>query len=137
VIHLIRDGRGFCNSWVKNRDSNKEAGFEVAAHGWNDYILQVDEFSDRYPEVPVLTVRYEDLFTNLEDQESKIQDFLNLTGKWEKIGGHSFHILGNRMRRSFSGDKQQDLSWQSELSLEQIKQIELIMKKQLRRYDFI
>lgn len=137
VIHLIRDGRGFCNSWVKNRGCSKESGLEVAANDWNDYILQVDEFSNRYPEVPVLTVKYEDLCRDLEVQQSRIQDFMSLAGRWEKVGGNPFHILGNRMRRSFSGDIQEDLSWQSELSSEQVEQIESIMKKQLERYGYI
>ena len=137
IIHLIRDGRGFCNSWVKNRGVSKEEGLQVAARDWNNYILQVDEFSKRYPDVPVLTVKYEDLCMYLDRQKSKIYKFLGLTGIWGIIGGNSFHILGNRMRRSFSGEIQQDLSWQAELSNEQIELIESIMKKQLKRYNFL
>lgn len=137
VIHLIRDGRGFCNSWIKNRSANKEKGLKIAARDWNNYITRVDTFSKRYPDIPVLTLKYEDLCTDLYLQYSKITNFLDTSGKWHKECGNPFHILGNRMRRSFNGKIKQDLSWQTELDLDDIKVIESIMKDQMERYGYI
>lgn len=137
VIHLVRDGRGFCNSWVKNRSADKEDGLKIAARDWNNYISQADEFSNRYPDIPVLTLKYEDLCNNLSFQQLKIQEFLDVSGEWDKGSSRTFHILGNRMRRSFNGEIKQDLSWQSELSAGQIKSIERIMKEQMERYGCV
>ena len=137
VIHLIRDGRGFCNSWVKNRGIDREEGLKTAAIDWNNYIAQVDEFSNRYPDIPVLIVKYEDLCTSLDLQHIRVQEFLGLSSSWKGWTGKPFHILGNRMRRSFTGKIKQDLTWQSELSPEQIAFVESIMKNQLERYGYI
>ena len=37
VIHLVRDARGFCNSWSKNRGVDLITGLQAAIKCWNDY----------------------------------------------------------------------------------------------------
>jgi len=63
LLHLVRDGRAFCCSFIKARKL-PISSVSLAAKEWQKYIKDVDKFSNRFPGIPVKTVRYEDLCRN-------------------------------------------------------------------------
>lgn len=138
VIHLVRDGRGFCNSWAKNNKIDLKYRLKEATSTWNDYISLVDEFSSGHQEIPILTIRYEDLCNNIESCKSSITDFIELKSDWVSNNTNSrAHILGNRMRNSYLGTIKEDLSWKHELQQDLITEMESQMLANLKRFKYI
>lgn len=111
IIHLIRDGRGFCYSYIKNNRLPKEK-LPQAAKAWLEYIQLVDIFSFRHPNIPVMTIRHEDLCRNPKAGSSDICEFLELffDDNMSKGINKQYHILGNVMRKSFNGKAKENLS---------------------------
>lgn len=138
VLHLIRDGRGFCNSFIKNKKLSK-AHLPEAAAAWLEYIDMVETFSKRYPSLPMLTVRYEDLCADLEQNLRRICAFLGVDFDGKMINGSekTYHILGNAMRKTFTGEVREDLSWKTRLTAGEINQITALMEKGLRKYGYL
>lgn len=140
IIYLVRDGRGFCSSWLKNRDKSPEIHIDTAIDKWIEYNSLVKDFSNHYPKTPILTVRYEDLCTDVNSTISKICQFSGV--EYDK-NLHSFnpstpyHVLGNRMRRTFSGKVEEDKSWESRLTKEQISLINDRANNDLCKFGYI
>ena len=135
VIHLIRDGRGFSGSDLKNTP-NQTVSMSVGE--WLGYIAQVDRFSKSFPSVPVLNVRYEDLCRTTEKTLRAIYEFIGIP--YQQAGTDFMddaHILGNRMRRSFSGAIVEDTSWKQRLDPDTQKILTSRMQKQLERFGYI
>ncbi|QPG06422.1 sulfotransferase domain-containing protein [Salinimonas marina] len=137
LIHLVRDGRAFCNSYKKNRKLT-EKDLNFAAQEWNDYIQLVDNLANKFSNVNTLTIRYEDLCNNKHRVGLEISKFLKLSSskKFEEDNSTS-HILGNRMRKDFNFDIVEDLSWKQELSENTISAISKVMKKNLHRFNYL
>lgn len=135
IIHLVRDGRGFSNSYRKNTNT---PNLEIAAHRWNAEIRKVDEFQSRHPSVAVLRVRYEDLCRNLEQSMLTVREFLSLPTDdlpdFARPGDH--HVIGNRMRNSFDGVIREDLAWRESITGEELMRINEIMHKGLARFGY-
>jgi Sulfotransferase family len=138
AIHLIRDGRAFCNSYLKNKKLLRSQ-LPSAAHFWLKDVRKVDLFHRRFPAVPLLHVRYEDLCDDLKATAMRICDFLEIPydAAMESQKRGSFHILGNRMRKSFDGLVQKDLAWKTELTPQEIDQITAVMEVALRRFNYL
>ncbi|QCZ92931.1 sulfotransferase [Salinimonas iocasae] len=138
IIFLIRDGRAFCNSYRKNRNVSESDMIRVAKE-WNQYIHLVDEFHKRHENIKMINVRYEDLCNNKNEVFDKMKEFLNLDSLSEfETDKLPSHILGNRMRKNFNFDIQEDNSWESELSSQTVSKIEVIMLRNLLlRYNYI
>ena len=60
MVHLIRDGRAFCYSFLKNKKLNRKH-IPMAAKVWKKSIRKVDTLRGRFPHVQILDVRYNDL----------------------------------------------------------------------------
>lgn len=138
VLYVVRDGRGFCNSYRKHH--------EVPAHElgstarlWLDHIAAFDILVARYPKLPMMAIRYEDLCHDLEGTMRKACETLGLPFDERVLGQQldEYHLLGNRMRMSFDGKVKEDLSWQTELRSEEILSISNIMKPALERFAYI
>lgn len=138
IIHLVRDGRGFCYSYIKNNRLPKDKLPHVAK-AWLEYIELVDIFSLRYPDIPVMIIRYEDLCSNLNGALSQVCEFLELPSEDSMTKGFSkpYHMLGNAMRKTFDGKVKEDLSWQSTLTHGEIAKITNLMKNNLTRFGYI
>lgn len=137
IIHLVRDGRGFCFSWVKNQHIPISRITE-GAKAWLDYIKLVDAFARRYPDIPILLVRYEDLCRSPGDCLDKVFSFLGVQHEDVILkNNHKAHILGNRMRHSFHGCISEDTSWAAKLDPECKSLITFRMKKQLHRFGYL
>lgn len=137
IIHLVRDGRGFCFSYLKNEKLPRSKLTE-AAQAWVEHINYVDMFSRRYPDISILTIRYEDLCNNLNMTMSRCVDFFEagLSGDYVYDGNKDYHMLGNKMRKHFDGKVKEDLSWRKEFTPSEITTITDIMENDLIRLGY-
>ena len=136
AIHMVRDGRGFCVSYRKH--IRPVPTWPDAARAWLGYIAQVDQFSRSFPSVPVLEVRYEDLCRSTAEVIRSACQFLEIP--CEEPGAdvmENAHILGNRMRRTFSGAIVEDVSWREELNDKTRRQLTSMMQRQLARFGYL
>jgi hypothetical protein len=134
VLHLIRDGRGFCASYLKNSRPN----LTEAAKTWLGYIARVDRFAEGFPAIPLLTVRYEDLCRSTDETIHKICRFLEVPYENLCVGEKKqAHILGNRMRRTFDGSILEDTSWKQKLDRESQIRLTSIMRRELERFGYL
>lgn len=135
ALHLIRDGRGFCSSDLKNTPNQT---ITASVKEWLAYIAQVDRFAQAFPSVPVLIVRYEDLCRATEKTLRAIYEFIGVP--YEQAGAgimNDAHILGNRMRKAFSGTIVEDTSWKEKLDPDTQRLLTSLMKRQLERFGYI
>ncbi len=137
IIYLIRDGRGFCWSYLKNHNFSTDQ-LNTAAIAWQKYISMVDEFQRRYPHVEVLVVRYEDLCKKLENTLSEVCEFLGIEYDSTMISQPTnHHLFGNRMRTSFDGIVREDLSWMKSFTDNDVRALTELIKDDLTRFGYI
>ena len=137
VVHLVRDGRAFANSYRKNRHMDLSA-LPEAAERWNSYIAEVDRLGRQDARVKVLTVRYEDLCRGPEGFMHELLGFLEVP--FEPLLEQTrtdLHVLGNRMRRSFGNEIREDRSWETELGDGEIMQLENLLGESLSRFKYV
>ena len=136
VLHIIRDGRGFCYSYLKNERSKPT--LSQAARTWLRYIEQVDTFSKRFPAIPILTVRYEDLCRSTAETVGSICRFFEINYEDLRIDATiQTHILGHEMRKTFTGIVKEDTIWREALTREDQKNMILLMGEMLKRFGYI
>jgi len=138
IIHLVRDGRAFCNSYLKNKRLSSSQ-LKTPAHMWLESIYRVDTFHARYPEIPILRVHYEDLCRHFSTKLTEVCKFLGFDydEQMESSLADDNHIIGNRMRKTFSGRVKEDQSWKQELSKQNVTLITDIMREQLARFSYL
>ncbi len=138
MIHLIRDGRAFCYSFLKN-NSLPKSSIPIAAKLWNRAITKVDTLNRRFPHVKMLDVRYNDLCSDPETELKKICEFLQVPFDVQLFDycKEDMHLIGNRMRFKFTGEIMEDLSWKVNLNDKDISNINKLVKHNLRRFNFI
>jgi len=137
VLHLIRDGRGFCASYLRN-ESAQPPTVSGGVKTWVRHIAQVDAFSRSFPSIPLLSVRYEDLCRSTEQTIRAVCQFLEVP--YEDVSAgimKDTHILGNDMRRSFNGTIIESTSWRKTLDLDTQAAITSLMRPQLERFGYL
>ena len=136
VLHLIRDGRGFCASYTRNENSRPSPA--EAAVRWLRYIEQVDGFSRAYPSVPVLTIRYEDLCRSTEETLRGICRFLEIPHEDLTAGTtKQAHILGHDMRKTFDGKIVENARWKETLDPRTQAELTARMQDALGRFGYL
>ena len=136
VVFLIRDGRGFCASYLKN--TQPPPSLTESAQRWLAHIVRVDRFAKGFPSIPLLTVRYEDLCRSTEETIRTICQFVEIPYENLAVGRmKEAHILGNRMRKTFSGTIVEDVSWKQKLDQTSQRRLTSIMKRQLERFGYL
>lgn len=136
ALHLVRDGRGFCASYVKNK--RPVPAWPDAAETWVRYIAQVDQFSRDFPAVPVMVVKYEELCRSTAEVMRAVCQFLGVP--YEEARAElkkDTHILGNRMRRTFNGVIVEDSSWREKLDDGMQKDLTSRMRRQLAQFGYL
>ncbi|MFI4886799.1 MAG: sulfotransferase, partial [Steroidobacterales bacterium] len=136
VLHLVRDGRAFCTSYLKN--THPVPTWTDAAEAWVSYVEQVDQFSRAFPSIPVLLVRYEDLCRSTPEVLRTVCRFLEIS--YEEPPADMMkdaHILGNRMRRTFSGAIVENTSWREKLDNSTQMELTSLMKPQLQQFGYL
>jgi hypothetical protein len=122
LVHLVRDPRGFVNSFCKRKGQERwKEGAKIWA--WtNGAVLR-----SLKPEIPAgsyLLARYEKLCESPEKMLSEICQFLGLQpiDLVSAVNERPHHIIGNRMRlRKFHGIRL-DRLWQENLTPEQLRE---------------
>lgn len=136
AIHLVRDGRAFCYSYMKNENGRRT--LRDASDTWLRYVAQVDTFMETFPQVPVLTVRHEDLCRSTVETVKRICNFLEIPYEDVRTGaGKEAHILGHEMRRVFRGEIKEDTSWQTKLDPGALSALSSTMRGQLKRFGYL
>ena len=120
VINLHRDGRGVANSNRKHLDTS----MRDASATWARDAAEIDRLTHQLRDVPVVTIRYEDLCREPEKVLATITDELGLNRmdlqpQAFKEGNH--HILGNSMRLNSVSEIRFDETWRSELSEQELQ----------------
>lgn len=137
VIHMIRDGRGFSNSYLKHW-GHETGKVETPARLWLRYISEVDKFAKAYPSVPLLTVRYEDLCRSTTETMKLVYRFLEVPyEEFDPAAPHVTHLLGNRMRHRFDGKIREDTAWKTEMDAQTLRRVTSIMESGLRRFGYL
>ncbi|MFX0196599.1 MAG: sulfotransferase [Candidatus Hodarchaeota archaeon] len=138
IIHLVRDGRGFCLSFLQNNQLPRRKLAE-AAKSWLEYIELIDTLSFRHPSLPLMTLRYEDLCENPEQTLSAVCEFLEIPFDNTMMKGTNkpYHVLGHGMRKTFDGKIRQNLSWQRKFTSDEIDKITDLMKRGLQRFGYV
>ncbi|HJS89966.1 MAG TPA: sulfotransferase [Steroidobacteraceae bacterium] len=137
ALHLIRDGRGFCSSYL-GHTASQNPPVSDSAKAWLRYIAQVDRFASAFPSVPIMMVKYEDLCRSTEQTIRLICNFMEIPYENRRPSTmDDVHILGNRMRRDFRGTIVEDTSWKEKLDPRTQRVLTSLMKRQLARFGYL
>jgi hypothetical protein len=137
AIHLVRDGRGFCFSYLKNNKLPRTR-LALAARKWLGSLRAVDRFRARMPHIPMLSIRYEDLCHDVPATLQRVCDFLDLPydPALERTEPGNGHLLGNRMRLTFDGRVEQCVGWQHEFTGAEIAFLDRELRSGLEAYQY-
>lgn len=137
VVNLVRDGRAFCYSYIKN-EGLSNTDLSRATSYWNNYLDLSDRFRTSFPNVGFIDIRYEDICRDQKGTLGSLYKFLNLEYQPFNINNENkAHILGNRMRKTFTGEIREHIEWKSCMSQSEIRYMNLGMQKHLAKYGYI
>lgn len=124
IIHLLRDPRGWCNS----RRKNFNEPLEQTAHRWVEQNSRISKIISRIPQSQNITLRYEEFCEDPQSAMMRIWTLADLPTITlpDDLNTIQHHLLGNRMRTQRNLKITQDLSWQTQLSIDEQKTIEQI-----------
>jgi len=94
VVHLIRDPRGYAAACKKYYP---ESTAEKLAMEWAATHTRIRRLASAFPEVPFLTIRYEELAEDIKAATGKVFDFMGLKGEHEvseTLDSRKNHMLG-------------------------------------------
>jgi hypothetical protein len=134
VVHLTRDGRGACNSFMRVYS----AGMAEAALEWRRTNEECERLMEALPSSSGLRLRYEDLCA---DPEASLSSIYGLVGvgcpeRREDFKSIEHHILGNAMRLRPEGRIRQDEKWRSSLSRRDLDTFDEVAGELNRRYGY-
>lgn len=112
AIHLIRDGRGVTNSYMRHNKTTMSR----AARQWLQTQRECDRMAKHLGDSRCLTVYYEALCREPERTLTAIYHFLGLTAKTDSASHRTKHIMGNQMRLGSLQDIRLDEKWKHTLS---------------------
>ncbi len=135
VIHLVRDGRGVVNSYMKHYRVDTRA----AAREWVSAERECDRVLSRLSPSNVLTITYEDLCGDPQAVVGRILTFVGLdqTLQGTRSSASGFHILGNKMRLDSTGSIAVDETWKKDLRSEDLDVFEAMAGARNRRHGYI
>ena len=137
VINLVRDGRAFCHSYIKNRSLDINS-IEKAAKEWKEHIHRTDNYFSSFRGIDFINVRYEDLCDNTDETMNSVFKFLDLPYEdLLSLPAYEMHILGNRMRKTFNGQIIKNTDWKEAFSNSAVKQIDSIIGPELQRFNYV
>ena len=112
TIHLIRDGRGVTNSYMRNQKMPMAQAAQEWLHTQKECNRMIRLLGNRR----CLTVFYENLCHEPEKNLTSIYNFLGLEPEIKPSPSRTKHIMGNRMRLSQLKDICLDEKWKKTLS---------------------
>lgn len=117
AIHLIRDGRGVTNSYMRHN----KTGMAKAAKEWRHTQQECDRMSKILGSRHCLTVNYENLCLEPAKTLATIYQFLELRPELSTSSTRTKHIMGNQMRLGSLQDIRLDEKWKQTLSPEDLQ----------------
>lgn len=134
IIHIVRDGRDVCLSWMKL--SMGPENLPIAAYAWRKHINEKRRWGARHPD-RYCEIRYEDLLEMPEREIRKICAFIGIAFHSQMLQFHhgemaraisnsSTHALLNQPIDPTNREK-----WRSNMSAEDIAFFEWIAHKEL------
>jgi len=135
VIHLLRDGRGIANSYMKHYNVDMRS----AAREWVSTETTCERVLSGISPKNAMTVKYEEICQNSQQTLDRVLEFTGLgltTLESQKPASHC-HILGNNAARlSFCNSVITDEKWKRELLEEELNDFELIAGAMNRRNGY-
>ena len=134
VLHLVRDGRGVTNSYMRHYNVSMEKASQEWCHTYRECNGVIQELrNDTY-----VTIHYEDLCRNPQETMTKIYDFLGLEADLGDLQFKSFehHILGNQMRLASTEEIKLDEKWKIALTNRELEIFEHTAGKLNRLYGY-
>jgi len=116
VIHLIRDGRGVTNSYMRHNN----ATMAQAAKEWMHTQRECDRMRRMLGSNLCLPVHYENLCREPEKFLNVISQFLGLVPELSTSSTRINHIMGNQMRLGSLQNIRLDEKWKQTLSAEDL-----------------
>lgn len=116
VIHLIRDGRGITNSYMRHNN----ATMAQAAQEWVQTQQECNRMARLLGKSRCLTVHYEELCHKPEKTLTAIHQFLGLEPGASSSSKRTKHIMGNQMRLGSLQDIRLDEKWKQAISVEDL-----------------
>lgn len=135
AIHLVRDVRGFVASTLR-RGLSRDAA--TAAQDWVKTHRRAEITLKSWPEEKHIRIRYEDLCQNPKSTLENLYDFCEVAphARMQDFREISQHIIGNEMRLRSESEITLDERWKTQLTAEQLIEIERIAGAFARRYGY-
>ena len=133
TIHIVRDGRGTSNSYLRQVGT-----MEAAARQWRREFEECERQLSRLPAASWTRVHYEDLCRDVEGVLDRLFGFLGLDGSaaTRDFRSAEHHILGNYMRLRSTREITLDEKWRGTLTPEQLRAFDRIGGDLNRRYGY-
>lgn len=135
VIHLVKDGRGFMDSWKRRKPNGSDITPIITWKKINRFAqrsLKYVKKENRY------TLLYRDLAKEPEDTLAKLCDFIGVDFESTCLNFRNceHHIIGNAMRHGSGNDIYYDEKWRTGLTREQLKLFERRAGKLNREFGY-
>lgn len=136
IIFLARDGRGVVNSLMRK----EKMSVKQAVDNWlwqHNYIKNT--ISSYCDEEQIIKVKYEDLCNDTESTLNIISKHLEVSGFKinQTLDPKNYHIIGNVMRKTFSGDILLDEKWRRQLSKQEVKFFDSVAGRENRSLGYL
>jgi hypothetical protein len=124
VLHLLRDGRGTVNSYMKHH----RVDLQEATLAWLATLRACMRVISRMAAEDVLTVKYEEICQEPRKVMNRIFTFTGLRSLAPSDASNpsDLHILGNAMRLSPDKSIKHDDKWKTELDVPRLRQFEAL-----------
>ncbi|QSE97183.1 sulfotransferase family protein [Fulvivirga lutea] len=137
-INIIRDGRDVVASYLK---ADLAENIDDACNRWRDAIIAVQQFEKRNSN-RVLSIRYEALVTNPENELRKVCDFLEVEFENNMLqNNRNSEALGDSVYSHHENLKKPiDTSsigkWKSNLSTDQMTKVDTLISTELKKLGY-
>lgn len=138
-IHIVRDGRDVCLSWMKLMVGPKNLA--IAARAWRDHIVGKRQWGTLHPD-RYCEIRYEDLLENPERETRRICEFIGIEFKSEMLQFHQGEMaqaIANSSTHAMLGkpiDSSNREKWRLHMTPEDVAFFEWLAGKELAKLGY-
>lgn len=138
-IHIVRDGRDVCLSWMKL--SMGPENLAIAARAWRKHIAGKRQWGALHPD-RYCEIRYEDLLENPEHETRRICEFIGIEFKPEMLQFHQGEMaqaIANSSTHAMLGkpiDSTNREKWRSLMTSEDLAFFEWLAGKELAKTGY-
>lgn len=137
-ILIIRDGRAVVNSYIENKWGLGTNAYSGALR-WKDEVSRQVVFANTFP-ANVLTLRFEDLISDMDENLGKICSFLEIEFSNDMLDYYKRQPSFKPNKSNINTNKAPDITlamkWLGKLSQNEINIIETVAGDELRKFDY-